>query len=212
MVRLADRPSLRDASCCRVEVVKGGKGWRRVCFFWTSATLNCPASIAATAAFALASSERSSLSSFLPSRWVRRARELLAARRQEVDVDGPVFLRLERLDLALALADQAERHRLHAAGRPAARQLAPEHGREREADQVVERAAREIGLDQLAVQVARMADGVEHGVLGDLVEHHALDVDLVEHVLCRAAPRRRATRSPRPRGRGRSPDTGGRRP
>src|SRR6185437_8136006 len=56
--------------------------------------------------------------------------EALARRRLELDLDGPVFARLERLDPGLALADEAERHRLDAAGRAAARQLAPQHGRE----------------------------------------------------------------------------------
>jgi hypothetical protein len=44
------------------------------------------------------------------------AGEALAGRRTELAVDGPVFLRLEALDLVLALADDAQRHRLHAAG------------------------------------------------------------------------------------------------
>ncbi len=38
MVRLALRPNLREASCCKVEVVKGGGGLRRTCFFSTEAT------------------------------------------------------------------------------------------------------------------------------------------------------------------------------
>ena len=29
MVWRGEKPSLREASCCRVEVVKGGAGWRR---------------------------------------------------------------------------------------------------------------------------------------------------------------------------------------
>src|SRR5256885_51232 len=39
MVRWAPRPSLREASCCRVEVVKGAGGCRRTCFFSTEATV-----------------------------------------------------------------------------------------------------------------------------------------------------------------------------
>ena len=48
--------------------------------------------------------------------------------------DRPIFLRAERLDLALAVDDQAQRDRLHAAGRLGAGQLAPQHRRQREAD------------------------------------------------------------------------------
>src|SRR3546814_10374602 len=63
----------------------------------------------------------------------------------EIGLDAPVLLGAELLDLGLALADQPQRHRLHAAGRARPRQLAPEHRRQREADQVVERPARQIG-------------------------------------------------------------------
>jgi len=53
MVREAPKPSLREASCCRVEVVKGGRGLRRVRFFSIEATVNgSPALIAATARLA----------------------------------------------------------------------------------------------------------------------------------------------------------------
>ncbi len=43
----------------------------------------------------------------------------------KIDLDAPVFLGLEGLDLELALADQPQRDRLNAAGRLRARQLAP---------------------------------------------------------------------------------------
>jgi len=42
MVRLVVKPSLREASCCRVEVVKGAAGLRRRCFFSTLTTLRVP--------------------------------------------------------------------------------------------------------------------------------------------------------------------------
>ena len=51
----------------------------------------------------------------------------LAPGRVEIDLDRPVLARLERLDLKFARADQAERDRLHAAGRARAGKLAPEH-------------------------------------------------------------------------------------
>ncbi len=60
---------------------------------------------------------------------------------------------LERLDLDLALADQPQRHRLHAPRRSRARQFAPQHGRQREADKIIERAARQIGVDQFFVDL-----------------------------------------------------------
>ena len=94
--------------------------------------------------------------------------------------DRPVLLRPEGLDLGLPLADQPQGHRLHAAGGAAARQLAPQHGRQREADQIVERTACQVGLNQRPVEIARMLEGILHGALGDFVEDHALDRLAVE--------------------------------
>ena len=50
MVRVAPKPSLREASCCRVEVVKGGCGWRLTSLRSIVDTLNARAPIASTAA------------------------------------------------------------------------------------------------------------------------------------------------------------------
>ena len=93
----------------------------------------------------------------------------------EAGADGPVFLRLELLDLAFAIRDDAQRHRLHAAGRAGARQLAPQHGREGEADEVIERTAGEVGLDQRLVDVARVLHRLGDRRLGDGVEDDAAD-------------------------------------
>ena len=79
--------------------------------------------------------------------------------------------------------DQPQRDRLHAPGRARARQLAPEHRREREADQIVERAARQIGVDQRAVDLARVLHRLGDRLLGDRVEHDALDLLALERVL-----------------------------
>ena len=95
--------------------------------------------------------------------------------------DLPVFFRDEALDLGFAVADEAQRHRLHAAGRAGARQLAPQHRRQVEADEIVERAARQIGVDQRHVDIARIGHRVEHGLLGDGVEDDALDRLVAEH-------------------------------
>ena len=123
------------------------------------------------------------MSSLRPSRWVRRAFSVcfLAVPNRTSTVQ--YSRRLEDLDLGLALADQAQRHRLHAAGRAAARQLAPQHGREGEAHEIVEGAARHVGVDQRLVELARMGDGVEHRLLGDGVEGDALHVDAVQRLL-----------------------------
>ncbi len=105
-----------------------------------------------------------------------------SVRGAQVGIDGPIFLRLELLDFRLALADQPQRHRLHAARGSRARQFAPQHRREVEADEIIERAAGEIGIDQLFVDGARMGDGVEHGRAGDGIEYHPLHMGMSECV------------------------------
>ena len=77
---------------------------------------------------------------------------------------------------------EAQRHRLHAARRTRTGQLPPQHRREREADEIVERTAREIGVDQLLVDLARMRHRIEHGGFGDRVEDDALDLGLAERL------------------------------
>ena len=114
---------------------------------------------------------------------VQACGELLALGRLEGRLDRPVLVGLEALDLLLAVADEAQRHRLHAAGRVGARQLAPEHRREREADEIVERAAGEIGIHQRLVDLARMLHRLRHRLLGDGIEGDALDADALEHLL-----------------------------
>jgi hypothetical protein len=64
--------------------------------------------------------------------------------------------------------------------RAGARELAPEHRRQREADEVVERPARQIGVDQRLVDGARLAQGRLHRILGDGVEGDALDRDALQ--------------------------------
>ena len=73
MVCCAPKPSLRDDSCCRVEVVNGAGGLRLTRLRSTVPTLKSPASTAALAASASASLARSNWSSFLPFRCVSLA-------------------------------------------------------------------------------------------------------------------------------------------
>ena len=120
---------------------------------------------------------------FLPSAPTRRASKLVVARRRQRREQRPVFPGDEFLDFKLAVADEPQRHRLHPAGRARAGQLAPEHRRQREADQIVERAAGEIGVDQRAVDLARVLHRLRHRLLGDGVEHHALDRLRLQRVL-----------------------------
>ena len=117
-----------------------------------------------------------------PVETAKRGREDRAVRRPELRPDRPVPARDEGLDLHLAFADQAQRHRLHPARRAAARQLAPEHRREAVADQVVERAARPPGLDQVHVERPRARQRRAHRVRRHLVERDPADRRAVEGV------------------------------
>ena len=93
----------------------------------------------------------------------------------ETGIEGPVFLLLELLDLALALDDEAEGDGLDASGGESAADLVPQQGRDLEADQAVEDAAGLLGIDQVPVDLAGMGEGLLHGLLGDFVEGDAMD-------------------------------------
>ncbi len=101
--------------------------------------------------------------------------ELGPVMRQRGD-HAPVFLRLERFDLALPVDNDAQRHRLHPPRALGAGQPPPQHRRKREAIEIVERAAGEIGVDQRLVEFAWAAHRLGHRLLGDGVEGDALDI------------------------------------
>ena len=101
----------------------------------------------------------------------------------QMSEDRPIFARDEFLDLEFAIADDAQRDRLHAPGRAGAGQLAPQHRRERETDEIVERAAGAIGVDQRFVDLAGMSHRILHRLLGDGVEHDSIDALVLEQFL-----------------------------
>ena len=84
----------------------------------------------------------------------------------------------ERHALTLALDHQPRRDGLHAAGRQALADLAPQHRADLVPVQPVEDAPRLLGVDQPVVQLAGVGQRPLDGLGGDLVEHHALDGDL----------------------------------
>ncbi len=100
--------------------------------------------------------------------------------RLELDLDGPVFAGLERLDFGFPLADQAQGYRLDTARRTAAWKLAPQHRRQCETDEIIQRPAGEIRFDELAVDLAGPAERFEHRVLGHFVEDDPFDVEMLE--------------------------------
>ena len=101
----------------------------------------------------------------------------------EFGAQGPIFHRVEFFDLGFALANEAQGHRLYAPRRAAARQFAPQYRRQGKADQIVQRPARQVRIDQLLVQLPRIGKGFQNGGLGDLVEDDALDLDALQKLL-----------------------------
>ncbi len=89
-------------------------------------------------------------------------------------IDAPVLTGDEGFDFFLALDDHAQCRALHAAGGQATLHLAPQHRGQVEADQVVQRAPRLLGIDQIAGDGAWLAHGFLDRPRGDLGEDHAL--------------------------------------
>ena len=102
---------------------------------------------------------------------------------RDVGLDRPVFLGLEALDLDFSVDHQAQGHRLHPSGRSRSRQLAPQHRRKREADQIVQSAAGEVGLDQLHIDITRVLHRLGDGGLCDGVEHHPFNLRALDGFL-----------------------------
>jgi len=84
----------------------------------------------------------------------------------------PVLASDERLDFFLALDNQAQRRRLHPPGRQAALHFAPQHRRQVEADQIVERTPRLLRIDQIGADLARVGDRLADRTRGDFGKHH----------------------------------------
>ena len=89
----------------------------------------------------------------------------------------------ERHALALALDDDAGGDATAPGRRTAPADLLPQDRADLVAVEAVEDAAGLLGVDQAAVEVAGVVDGVADGLGGDLVEHHPLDRHLgVQHL------------------------------
>ncbi len=87
-------------------------------------------------------------------------------------MDGPVFLRLEILDLDLPLGDESKRRALNPSRGKPRPHLAPKKGGKIEADKVIERPSRLLGIDERHGNFPGMGHGFLHGRFGDLVENH----------------------------------------
>ena len=88
----------------------------------------------------------------------------------------PIFHRLKRANLALALDNQPQRHRLHAARGKPAPHLVPKQRRNLVAHQAIEHAPRLLCGHQILVDVARMLECFLHRLLRNLVEGDAANL------------------------------------
>ena len=92
----------------------------------------------------------------------------------QLGLEIPVAAAAEGTPGPLPLHQQPHRHRLHAAGREPPGHLLPEQRRNRVAHQAIENAPGFLGMHQLHVELAGLAQGALDRLFGDLVEHHAL--------------------------------------
>ena len=169
IVRLGLNDSLRLASCWRVEVVNGGAGER----FWVrTPTLRTTGSrIAQGRDVALGGRLVGDVERLAVDAHELGGERLAGGRRQD-RLDRPVLAGRERVDLALALDDEAHGDRLDASGRQAAADLARQQRAEGVADEPVDDAPRLLRIDEVAVDVARVGERLADGGLGDLAEGH----------------------------------------
>ena len=90
----------------------------------------------------------------------------------------PVAAAAEGTPGALALYQQPHRYRLHAASGETPGHLLPQQRRNRVAHQPIEDSPGFLGVHQLHVELAGLAQGALDRLFGDLVEHHPLDRNL----------------------------------
>ena len=103
-------------------------------------------------------------------------------------LEVPVGGDLEGHPLLLAVHDQSRRHRLHPAGGQAGHDLLPQHRGDLVAVEAVEDAAGLLGLDEVHGELAGVLGCLEDRGLGDLVEDHPLDRDVLRLQLVEQVP------------------------
>ena len=93
-------------------------------------------------------------------------------------MNGPVFFRFESADLLLPIADQPERHGLHAPCGQAPPHFLPQQRRELVSHQPVQHPTRLLSIYFVLVDRAGVLEGFQNRLLGNLVEHDPVDLGL----------------------------------
>ncbi len=117
--------------------------------------------------------------------------ELWRLRAREPRENIPVLNGHEGVDFSLAVADQLQRHRLHASGGQTATHLIPQQRADLVADQAIEYAARALRVDHLRVDRAWMLERVLHRLFRDLVEREPMELAFLPLQLLNEVPANR---------------------
>ena len=172
MVFLAEKRSLRTASCCSLLVMNGGTGNLRFSLVAT----DCTTSFAAlngrgdlVGRRLVGNFEVLALEFHHPG---FEGRRLLAF---HAGGDRPVFLFLERLDFPLAFDDHAQRHGLHAPGGNSAPDLLPQQRANLIAHQPVQNAARLLRVHQMRIDFAGALKSFPDRVARNLIKEYPVE-------------------------------------
>ncbi len=91
-------------------------------------------------------------------------------------VDGPVFDRVECVDLAFAFDNQPQRHGLHAAGTQPATHLVPQQRADLISHQAVQHTPRLLRVDQVFIDLSCIQKRSLDSLRRDLIKSDALDL------------------------------------
>ena len=94
---------------------------------------------------------------------------------REVRIDRPIFLLLERLDLAFTFDDQPKSNCLHTPSREATTHLVPQKRRNLITHNAVEDATRLLRVDKIPVNFPRMFESGFYCLGRDFIERHAVN-------------------------------------
>ncbi len=157
MVRRGVMLSLREASCCKVEVVNGSDGERCLSVRLMFVTVK---DLSPMSAMMRPPARGGRLDLFTVLAVIVCLKGLVRRLVGEVGVKCPVFLRLEGLNFLFAVVDHAHSDGLHAARGEAAADLLPQKRAQLIAHDAVEYAARLLRVDQVLVDGARLLDAL----------------------------------------------------
>ena len=165
------KPSLREASCCRVDVVKGGAGVRLRGFTCMSPTVK----LTARAVF------KKLAGACAVGQTLRQlGLQCSSARSRKVGCNAVIWFGFKSLYFFLALHNESHGHRLHSACRQGRLDFLPQHRRQLKAHYTVKHTARLLGVDTVYVYGPRIFYRMQNGRLGDFMKYNTFGFERVE--------------------------------